>query len=69
MLRPGTWHHYVFSLLSTEIGAVGLTAWLIGVLAPWLDPDDRAHAPLYLGFWLTMRAAARSGLITSPSKM
>lgn len=29
--RSDTWRHFVFSLLATEIGAVGLTAWLIGV--------------------------------------
>jgi hypothetical protein len=52
VFRPDTWRHFVFSLLSTEIGAVGLTAWLIGVVGPWFDPAHRARAPLYLGFWL-----------------
>ncbi len=52
VFRPDTWRHFAFSLLSTEIGAVGLTAWLISVVVPWFDPAHRAHAPLYLGFWL-----------------
>lgn len=50
VLRPDTWRHYALALLATEIGAVGLTAWLIGVIGPWLDPAHRARAPLYLGF-------------------
>lgn len=52
MFRPDTWRHFASSLLSTEIGLVGLTAWLISVVVPWFDPAHRAHAPLYLGFWL-----------------
>ena len=31
---------------------MGLAAWLTGVIGPWFDPAHRAHAPLYLGFWL-----------------
>ena len=49
VLRPDTWRHFALSLLATELGAVGLVAWLTGVIAPWLD---RAHSLLWLGFWL-----------------
>jgi Zn-dependent protease with chaperone function len=52
VFRPDTWRHFGFSLLSTEIGIVGLAAWLIGVIGPWFDPAHRARAPLYLGFLL-----------------
>ncbi len=62
VLRPDTWRHFVFSLLATEIGAVGLTAWLIGVVGPWFDPAHRAHAPLYLGFWLAGMLLICAGL-------
>jgi Zn-dependent protease with chaperone function len=47
VVRPDTWRHFVQSLLATEIGMVGLVAWLTGVIAPWVD---RAHSPLWLGF-------------------
>jgi Zn-dependent protease with chaperone function len=52
VLRPDTWRHLFFTLLSTEIGAIGVAAWLIGAVGPWLDPAHRAHAALYLAFSL-----------------
>jgi Zn-dependent protease with chaperone function len=66
VFRPDTWRHFVFSLLATEIGAVGLTAWLIGVVGPWFDPAHRAHAPLYLGFWLAGMLLICAGVYGGP---
>ena len=52
VFRPDTWRHFGFAVLSIEIGAVGLAAWLTGIVGPWFDPAQRAHGPLYLGLWL-----------------
>jgi Zn-dependent protease with chaperone function len=59
VLRPDTWRHFGFSLLATELGAVGLVAWLAGVIAPWVD---HAHALLWLGFWFAGMVLICAGL-------
>jgi len=49
VLRPDSWRRVALFVLATELGAVGLAIWLLGVIASWID---HAHAPLWLGSWV-----------------
>ena len=48
VLEPDGWQQFALFVLATELWAVGLAMWLIGVIASWID---HAHAPLWLGLW------------------